>query len=326
MYRTTILTPICAAGLLAAWLPISAQQAAPALRFVQQDPPAPPIIGMRRMQKQGLVTNEGRTTGWTQSEMRHIDNDAHKAYVLLSPGGRGYGSRRSVFRVNGKPVEPSGGKDAVPDMPAAGLLVVLPPADGDGTLASQFWAEVMRSVLKGRYYVAVAVAPKWANAQPTPWPTQAMTKQVKGATYTTETFVQDIVSDVSSVFNIDPQRVYLHGAAESGLAVYACSLTPQTPFKGFYIHDAPFRAGQLPPLTTAKGRRYFLQQSQDDKTGPLWMAEAARKMLSDKGATVKVAPYHGTGTYNFADNSRWDRLGEAITWLEAGSQPIAKSK
>ena len=314
------------AGLSAAMSPVRAQQADSTLRLIQQQPPDPPIIGIgRRQQRNGLVTNEGRTTGWIQTETRRIDNDPHKAYVLLSPGGRGYSGRRNGFRFNDTPPA-AGGKAAVPEMPSAGLLVVLPPADGDGTLATQFWGEVMRSVLKGRYYVAVAVAPRWADAQAAPWVTETTLKQTKGATFTTETFARDIVNDVNTVYNIDPQRVFLHGAAESGLAVYACSLTPQTPFKGFYIHDAPFRSGQLPPLAASRGRRYFLQQSQDDKTGPLWMAEAARKLLGERGATVKVAPYHGTGAYNFADNNRWEHLGEAITWLESGSQPIAKMK
>ena len=94
---------------------------------------------------------------------------------------------------------------------------------------------------------------------------------------------------MSAQYNIDPQRVFLHGAADSGLAAYACSLTETTPFRGFYIHDAPFRSTQLPALTHAKGRRYFLQQSEDDKAQPLWMADVARKMLADRGATVKLA-------------------------------------
>lgn len=325
MPRSLFLTIAWAAGLLTPILPVAAQQRNAAPRLMIQQPPAPPIIGIGRMQRNGLITNEGRTTGWIQTETRRIDNDSHKAYVLLAPGGRGYNGRRNPFRANDVPGVP-GSKDAPPEMPSAGLLVVLPPADGDGTLAAQFWAEVMRSVLKGRYYVAVAVAPKWADAQAAPWTTETTLKQTKGALFTTESFVKDIVNDVNTVYNIDPQRVFLHGAAESGLAAYACSLMPQTPFKGFYIHDAPFRSGQLPPLATSRGRRYFLQQSQDDKTGPLWMAEAARKLLMDKGATVKVAPYHGTGAYNFADNNRWEHLSEAMTWLESGSQPIAKMK
>ena len=246
------------AGLAAALSPVRARQADSTLRLIQQQPPNPPIIGIgRRQQRNGLVTNEGRTTGWIQTETRRIDNDPRKAYVLLAPGGRGYNGRRSGFRFNDAPPV-TGGKDAVPEMPSAGLLVVLPPADGDGTLAAQFWGEVMRSVLKGRYYVAVAVAPKWADAQAAPWVTETTLKQTKGAAFTTETFAKDIVNDVNTVYNIDPQRVFLHGAAESGLAVYACSLAPQTPFKGFYIHDAPFRSGQLPPLAASRGQALLL--------------------------------------------------------------------
>ena len=46
------------------------------------------------------------------------------------------------------------------------------------------------------------------------------------------------------------------------------------------------------------------------------MAEAARKLLSDKGASVKLTSYQGSGAYNFPGDTRWDKMTEALTWLE----------
>ena len=46
------------------------------------------------------------------------------------------------------------------------------------------------------------------------------------------------------------------------------------------------------------------------------MADAARKLLTDKGANVKLATYQGSGAYNFPAETRWDKMTEALTWLE----------
>lgn len=291
---------------------------------------SPPVINNRAtlfMQRQGNVTGGNSITTYVQRETRLIDKDDKRTYVLLAPGSRGYYGRRimrqmdGTFRIQTERVPTPGEKAAVPAVSSAGLLVVLPPGDGDGLNAVEFWADVMQKVLKGRYYVALAVAPRWESSHLTTWLTDNNVKQVKDARFSTETMAADIARDVSAIHNIDPRRVFLHGAAESGLAAYACSLHDTTPFKGFYIHDAPFRSAQLPSLAHAHGRRYYLQQSQDDKNEPLWMADVARKLLTDQGASVKMVTYHGSGPYNFADD-RWENMSEAMAWLEAGVPPV----
>ncbi len=305
----------------------------------QGDRPAPVWT-----QRQGTVTGGRGVTGWIQTESKNIDNDPRRAYVLLSPGGRSYYGRRRIRNADGTYQYMPLDKAAVPTTSSAGLLVVLPAGDADPEKTTQFWTEAMRNVLKGRYYVAIAVPPRHEGAKTVVWLTETTvketnknaakdtnkdTKEVKeakdvkdvkdvkeAAPFSTESFAADIARDASANYNIDPNRIFLHGAAESGLAVYACSLSDASPFKGFYIHDAPFRSAQLPPLTHAKGRRYFLQQSLDDKADPYWMAEAARKLLSDKGASVKLTSYQGSGAYNFPGDTRWDKMTEALTWLE----------
>ncbi len=261
------------------------------------------------------------TTGYILREDRLIDGDEKRAYALIGPAGRRI-SRRRFFLQDGnirtQPEIQSGTKEqnGLP-VGSAGLLVVLPPGDGDLDAAVGFWSDVMQNALKGRYYVAIALQPHWDAPNPTPWLTEANVREVRGARFSTEAFAADIAHDVSLRYNIDPKRTFLHGAAESGLAVYACSLTDRTPFSGFYIHDSPFRTAKMPPFTHVRARRYFLQQSQDDKNGPLWMAEVARKLLTEKGAIVKLNSYHGAGPYKFTD-SPFDHITEALTWLETG--------
>ena len=184
------------------------------------------------------------------------------------PAGRSYYPRRRMMRPDGTIQAVPLDKAATPATSSAGLLVVLPSGDGDADKAIAFWTDAMRYVLKGRYYVALAVIPKWDSLKTVTWLTANNVKDIKDAKFSTETFAADIAGDVSKGFNIDPNRVYLHGAAESGLAVYACSLSDATPFKGFYIHDAPFRSAQLPPLSTPKAAATFCSRAWTTKPIP----------------------------------------------------------
>ena len=113
-----------------------------------------------------------------------------------------------------------------------------------------------------------------------------------------------------------PARIFLHGTADSGPAVYAASLESSTPFKGFYLLATPFKSAGL-SLKQAKGRRYVLQNSKEDKANPYLMAAAAQKILSDNGASVKLLTYRGKAPYEF-EEGREKAMTDALTWLETG--------
>ena len=204
------------------------------------------------------MTGGRSVTGWIQTESKNIDNDPRRAYVLLSPGGRSYYGRRRIRDADGTYKYMPLDKAAVPTTSSAGLLVVLPAGDADPEKTTQFWTEAMRNVLKGRYYVAIAVPPRREGTKTVVWLTENTvkettkdtskdagkdTKEVKAAKDTkdvkeaapvsVEAFAADIARDASANYNIDPNRIFLHGAAESGLAAYACSLSDTSPFKGF---------------------------------------------------------------------------------------------
>ncbi len=139
--------------------------------------------------------------------------------------------------------------------------------------------------------------------------------QVKEARFSTESFLNDVVADVSARYPIDPARLILHGVGEGGLAAYGCSLSASTPFRGFYILASPFKTAKLPPLTRAKGRRYLIQQSKDDKIVPYFQAAAAEDLLKKQAALVKLVVTKGEHGYKFAE-SPWEQVAQAIGWLE----------
>jgi predicted esterase len=235
--------------------------------------------------------------------LHRIGNDPGQSYTLIVPPG----------------TQPGAGEPHDSD---PGLLVVLPGGDGNGATVAPFWTEVAQQALKGRYIVALAVAPQRREDQPAVWLTREDAKHINGVTLTAEQLAGSIVRDVCADYRIRRDRIFLHGVSDSGPAVYATSLDANTPFRGFYILSSKFSSTQLPPLKAAKGRRYLIQHSQDDRVAPYWMAAAAQKLLSAQGAVVKLLPYQGNNGYNFSDDP-FPHMAKAVEWLE-GSQAAAK--
>jgi len=238
-----------------------------------------------------------------RAELHLIGDDPQHAYWLLCP------AYISPTTAQNGPVPP-------PRKPTFGLIVGLAEGTGNGEDLTDFWQEAIQKSLKDGYFVALPIAPKWSAKQPAAWLTQQNIGQVKGARFTTEEFLEDIVKDVKSRYPIDPGRLFLHGIGEGGLAAYACSLNATTPFRGFYILSSPFKTAQLPPLTAAKGRRYLIQQSKEDRVTPFFQAAAAEELLKKQAALVKLVATRGEHGYKFAE-SPWEQVTAAITWLEA---------
>ena len=237
------------------------------------------------------------------AELHLLGDNPQRAYWLLCPA---YNA----------PAKEADGSAPPPSKPAFGLIVALADGAGNGEDLTDFWQNAIQKSLKDGYFVALPIAPKWSAHQPAAWITQQNMAQVKEARFSTETFLRDIVKDIQARYPIDPNRLFLHGVGEGGLAAYACSLNDTTPFKGFYILSSPFKTAQLPPLTHARGRRYLIQQSKEDKVIPYFQAAAADELLRKQAAVVKLVPTAGEHGYKFAD-SPWEQVAQAITWLEA---------
>ncbi|MCW3095839.1 MAG: Phospholipase/Carboxylesterase [Chthonomonadaceae bacterium] len=238
-----------------------------------------------------------------RAELHLLGDDPQRAYWLLCP------AYIAPTTAQNGPVPP-------PRKPTFGLIVALAGGSGNGEDLTDFWQDAIQKSLKDGYFVALPIAPKWSAHQPAAWLTQQNIGQVKDARFSTEAFLQDIVKDVKERYPIDPGRLFLHGIGEGGLAAYACSLSDTTPFRGFYILSAPFKTAQLPPLTHARGRRYLIQQSKDDKVTPYFQAAAADELLRKQAAVVKLVVTKGEHGYKFAENP-WEQITQDIGWLEA---------
>jgi predicted esterase len=238
--------------------------------------------------------------------MHAIGNDSGQSYVLVVPPG----------------IQPGTGDPHDSD---PGLIVVLPGGDGNGVTVTPFWTEVEEHAFKGRYIVALAVAPPHSPDQPSAWTTRSEAAKSHTPGPTAEQFADAIARSVVKEYRIRPDRVFLHGVSDSGPAVYSASVDEETPFRGFYILSSKFSSTQLPPLKPAKGRRYLIQHSQDDRVAPYWMAEAAQKLLLAQGAVVRLLPYQGNHGYNFQDDP-FANIAKAVAWLEGPSPAKTGSK
>ncbi len=205
-----------------------------------------------------------------------------------------------------------GAKDARPPAAGYGLLVVLPGGDGSADF-QPFLRRMHKNVLKDRWLVAEAVAPKWDEKQfnRVVWPTEAL--RYPAAKFTTEEFIRDIISDVRKREKIDPRRVILLGWSSGGPPCYAMAMQKETPVTGAFIAMSVFRPKQLPGPEAAKGKAFYLLQSPQDRVTTIQHAEAAEKALKAAGAKVRLSRYEGGHGWH---GDIWAMIGEGIEWLE----------
>jgi predicted esterase len=215
-----------------------------------------------------------------QPMLKQVAGDVKRSYWFVDP--------RPQFRPGSGAARPPVNVGAsVAQQAPPGLIVVL-PGDGDGATASAFWQEAARKALEGRYCIAIVNAPKWSDTQAITWVTTVEMKRVKEAKFAAEALIQDVVKDVQAYRTIDSSRVILHGIGAGGVPAYCASLDASSTFTATFIASAPFRTAELPSLDSAKGKRYLIQNAKDDRAHPFWMAEAAQKLLQQKGAIVQM--------------------------------------
>jgi predicted esterase len=259
-----------------------------------------PLPRLNVKKRQAMQSINGMAS--IRSEARQALGTPQSTYWLLTPNRGMRAPERLSLQNNGL----RSGK-------GLGLLVVLTPGDGNGANAISAWMEIVQEQLKGRYMIALPVAPRWSADQKTTWLTQNTKGQTKEAKFSTEEFVNGIVKEVGQNFNLDRERVFIYGAMDSGIAAYSALLESNTLLKGAYLTTSPFKTTLLPPLKAAKGRRFFLQHSRQDKTTPFLIAATAQKLLSDSGGVVKLLAYEDTPPDEVLKS-----VGIALEWLETG--------
>ena len=255
-------------------------------------------------------------------QLETIAHDAHRAYWRLSSGllisektkKKAAGAVASLVVTTAStkpaPTQPTG----IPMADRPGLLVVLGDGDADIALQAGYWQDVAGRGFGGKYLVALVSPPKWREKQTALWLTRKNHAEVPEAMFTTESLVAEVARDMEAKYPINPSHVYLLGVGKGGPAAYACSLEPQTPFKGFLLMQSAFRSAQLPPLANAKNRRYYLLNSRDDKRTPFFAATLAQNTLRAQGATVKLLK--ATPDFDADQQATWQEAADGVRWLE----------
>src|SRR5262249_48911066 len=77
-----------------------------------------------------------------------------------------------------------------------------------------------------------------------------------------------------------------------GPAAYALSVAEDIPIAGSFVAMSVFKPEQLPPLTAAKGRSFYVLHSPEDFI-PMRFPESAKSQLEAAGARVTLQTYAG---------------------------------
>lgn len=225
------------------------------------------------------------------SETIEIDGDARQTFYLVGPAG-----------------------EEKPPEEGFGLVVILPGGDGSASF-HPFVKRIYKNALPKGYVVAQPVAVKWTDEQAVIWPTRQM--KVEGQKRSTEEFIQAVIAEVKKRHKIDPSRVFTLSWSSSGPAAYAASLTPECGVTGSFVAMSVFKPDQLPPLSAAKGRAYFIYHSREDRVCPFRMAEEARDKLTAAEAVVEFREYAGGHGWR---GPMYKDIREGIAWLEKNAK------
>lgn len=261
-----------------------------------------PKINVRKRQAQADFN-----APFIRSETRQAEGTPQSSYWLLLPSTAG----QRLGGGFGRQIEPQNAPQRKPQ--GLGLLIVLAPGDGNGANLANQWQEIAQTALKGRYLVALPIAPRWNADQKIAWLTAANKGQVKEARFTTEAFVNNIVMDVASAYSVDSAHVFVMGANDSGIAAYSSILDEKSRVKGAYLYSGAFKSAQLPPLKTAKGKKFYLLHEKENKQIPYLVASAAQLLLTQNGATVKLEELKAAIAAEVPA-----KTAAALEWLESG--------
>lgn len=183
------------------------------------------------------------------------------------------------------------------------LLLVLPGGDGS-TEFHPFVRAIHEFALQGQFVVAQVVAPPQIV-----WPTKSSTVRWN----TTNESVCAIVDEMVKKQSVDRQQVYALAWSSSGPAVYELALQDKSPLAGAFIAMSVFKPGDLPKLTNAKGRRFYLLHSPEDAVCPFGMAKDANDQLTKAGAIVTLVNYSGGHGWHGPVH---DLLKTGMDWLQ----------
>jgi predicted esterase len=195
--------------------------------------------------------------------------------------------------------------------PAGGfrVLLVMPGGDG-GADFRPFVTRIRENALSKDWIVAQMVSVRWSESQEIVWPTEK--NPVPGMKFSTEDFARDVLKDAARLHPVDEKKVFSLSWSSGGPAAYALALTEKSPVRGSYVAMSVWKPDLLPPLARAKGRRFLVEHSKEDRVCPFRMAEQARDQLEKAGAKVRFTPYDGGHGWH---GDVFGRLKDGLAWL-----------
>ena len=102
--------------------------------------------------------------------------------------------------------------------------------------------------------------------------------------------------------------------SSGGPAAYAASVVKDSPIRGSFVAMSIFTPAEVKPtITNAKGHRYYLLQSPEDKITKFFHAELAKKQLTAAGAKVELVKYEGGHGWH---GDIFGNIRAGIDWLE----------
>lgn len=191
------------------------------------------------------------------------------------------------------------------------LVVVLPGGNG-GASQRPYYGGIYLNSMPVDFVMAQLVSFKWESKQRIVWPTSRISDVA--VDFTTSEFIAAVIDDVRGRVRVDPKRIFLMGASSSGGAVYTAALS-NADVAGSVVTASVFREHQLPPMSGAMGKRFFLLQSPTDEITPFSYAQVAAEALSAHGATVLLYEYPGGHSPPWP-NGFSGIYGHAFHWLQ----------
>lgn len=192
------------------------------------------------------------------------------------------------------------------------LLIVLPGGDGSAAF-EPFVRRIRKYALDDQWIVAQPLAVVWNTSTPKDqqivWPKKF--DNVADAKFSTEDFVNRVITDVKSKVTVDPKNVITLSWSSSGHAAYAIAVQPDSPVTGSYIAMSVFRAKEY-NTAHVKGRRLVIDHSPDDQVCPYDHSVTAEKTLTAAGAEIKRLTYNGGHGWR---GDLYGRIVEGLQWL-----------
>ena len=240
-------------------------------------------------------------------ELRSISSDLDRSYWLITPGQ----TRPPAF-------EAEQAKKALKKAePAKAALLVILAEKGNVEAMKDVCLSAANDAFGKEYLIALVEPPVSGEKAPGGWLTkQNIATLSPGTRYSTEDFVAQIVQQLQLNTAIDPNRVFLLGEGNAGVAACSCALQKSTPFAGFCLLSSQFHTAALPPLALAKGRRFFILTGSRDRSGVSVLSGAAEGLLKGRGAIVKAEKYEGSMN-SLLEEGAFAPIKSALQWLES---------